>query len=956
LSVNWYDNGRTSGNFAVTNSVTLPAIAQNQWFSLEFAFKNGQLWVACDGVVLPWNNSSTMTWTSLPVSAWADQLTGQEGLSWGGALGFSANTASVTWQFAELTYYRTARWPGVTPTLLTPSLTVTPASADGRTIKQAYRGGVHYHNWLTPVTLASTSNVATVTVTNSNPHGLSAGDFVLVNGADQAAFNGRFQVASVPTTSSLTYSAPGSGTVSATGSIIVLAEPTAALNARVAAAVGGGTGTSASGLIRTDKFLSSAPAKRGGTDATRPTLGHSGSYSYDWQIVDRDVAYIAARGSTLFLTMDSCPQLLGGTNAPASGTALSYFPSGATSFNGTPPRKTITGLGYSGTTATLTVTAHGYATNDVVYIDGLTSTPANSLNGTFTITVTDANTITYTVAAGLTGTAVGTGKITGPADLDEYATMCSDLVYHIQTELAHPLTYVSPWNEPNISTFWPQTPTITAAYDLYVRMFVKVALKLRADFGSTIKIGGPETSPLLQGASGILRPLLAACVANSITLDFVAFHYYSEELNAAQQAAATLAIEKAAASYVANTPELLLSEWQLNKDHRSGSRYPWRTYYVQQDDMNAAWTAHQFAHFHRNGFTGTTYYTTVLVNEAGNSAYDSGGVTGKAHTNTTGNVMQAWALMGPTGVTIDTNEPWPGCEPVFSTDGSGNVTGWLNFFRYRPDKTLSLPVTITGMAGRSYTVKGVDLTHSNYRDAGALHDSLETIATGTLDGTGAATITLPARSAYQMTVAATGITPSPSTLEAGSGGNAVTVTISGGGTASSTADFTLSAGTITAGNFASPTAPVLTITAPSAEQSVTLTHVPTGLTATITVSDTTAPVRTSIVAPAGQPYVYVYYTDVSGLDTGTTPDAADFTHSAKTVSAVLVTASYVRLTCNSNFTAGNGGTLSYTPGTNKVRDASAAHNLAASFSTQAVSVAVGGAAPLLTGFGFGYNL
>lgn len=199
------------------------------------------------------------------------------------------------------------------------------------------------------------------------------------------------------------------------------------------------------------------------------------------------------------------------------------------------------------------------------------------------------------------------------------------------------------------------------------------------------------------------------------------------------------------------------------------------------------------------------------------------------------------------------------------------------------------------------------------------------------------------------------IAPSPSTLETGSTGNAVTVTITGGGTASGVTDFTLSAGTITAGNFSTPAVPVLTITAPATEQTLTLTHVATGLTATIAVTDTTAPARTGITATPGLPYIYVRYSDLSGLDTGTTPDAADFAHSAKTISAVLVTGAYVRLTCNSNFSLGAGGTLGYTQGTNKVRDASAAHNLAASFAAQAVTVSAAGAGALTTAFGFGFG-
>lgn len=90
------------------------------------------------------------------------------------------------------------------------------------------------------------------------------------------------------------------------------------------------------GLItvdRIDKQMSATPAKAGAPDATRPTLGHSGNYSYDWQVVDRTLDQIAAYGAELYLSLDSVPQLLGGAAAPLSGTNLTTLLSGETTFN-----------------------------------------------------------------------------------------------------------------------------------------------------------------------------------------------------------------------------------------------------------------------------------------------------------------------------------------------------------------------------------------------------------------------------------------------------------------------------------------------------------------------------------------------------------------------------------------------------------------------------------------------
>lgn len=74
-------------------------------------------------------------------------------------------------------------------------------------------------------------------------------------------------------------------------------------------------------LMRTYSLTSATPIKAGGTDATHPTLGQSGLYSYDWQVVDRSVGYIIDLGSAPYLCLGGAPQILGGF-APYSGTDL----------------------------------------------------------------------------------------------------------------------------------------------------------------------------------------------------------------------------------------------------------------------------------------------------------------------------------------------------------------------------------------------------------------------------------------------------------------------------------------------------------------------------------------------------------------------------------------------------------------------------------------------------------
>ena len=90
--------------------------------------------------------------------------------------------------------------------------------------------------------------------------------------------------------------------------------------------------------MRTDKLLTCTPIKTGGTDGTHPSAGHSGSYSYDWQVVDRSIGYIInTLGCEPYITLDSVPQILGGGVAPYSGTELTQWYAYGSSYSAGPP-------------------------------------------------------------------------------------------------------------------------------------------------------------------------------------------------------------------------------------------------------------------------------------------------------------------------------------------------------------------------------------------------------------------------------------------------------------------------------------------------------------------------------------------------------------------------------------------------------------------------------------------
>ncbi len=75
-----------------------------------------------------------------------------------------------------------------------------------------------------------------------------------------------------------------------------------------------------------------------------------------------------------------------------------------------PVEKSVTSLTRVGTTATATVTAHGYSTADVIGIHGATGADKLFWTGDFTITVTGVNTFTY-VMTGVPAASPATGTI-----------------------------------------------------------------------------------------------------------------------------------------------------------------------------------------------------------------------------------------------------------------------------------------------------------------------------------------------------------------------------------------------------------------------------------------------------------------------------------------------------------------------------------------------------------------
>lgn len=86
-------------------------------------------------------------------------------------------------------------------------------------------------------------------------------------------------------------------------------------------------------VVRTDKLLTATPIKRGAPDDAHPVAGASGKFSYDWQVCDRTFAWFKDNNVRPYISIDSTPQLLGGSVPPYTGKQLATELSNSSGFS-----------------------------------------------------------------------------------------------------------------------------------------------------------------------------------------------------------------------------------------------------------------------------------------------------------------------------------------------------------------------------------------------------------------------------------------------------------------------------------------------------------------------------------------------------------------------------------------------------------------------------------------------
>lgn len=497
--------------------------------------------------------------------------------------------------------------------------------------------------------------------------------------------------------------------------------------------------------IRFGQILQVTPILAGGTpDATHPTVGHSGSYCYDWQVVDRTLRRLDALGIEAYVNISGVPNILGGTQVPFSNTvetttAAAQAPDVTTTLALTGIPSGISAMNYAGYGGNVYYfTAHAGTTLQnctlVSGTPGLTIPPGASVNVGNLLFATSYD-----------KQAINPGPPTVPtvaAGITALATMIKDLAYHIYNEmspaLSNPPVYWTPWNEPDggIGNWENNANTVTDYCSLYQQMATGVKA-----INASAKMAGPEIHTWSVSKTSFVQPFIAFCGANSVPLDAFSWHYYSGDLSEPYQIRIQVDAWLTAAGLTPGIP-LINGEWSweianiLNAPWYQGTNGTISNYLL--NDFHAAFVAAAFIQQQAAG----TVFTNLC--DPGSGAPNNMDVlfdktTGVAQSNW--NVFLLWEKIrstyptlvgcsGPQTVACD-----PGIFAQASKDGSGHYAILIANLHYRKQgkgAKSSYPVLVQGIPvadSTTVTAYMIDDGHSNAYDAGSANAALQTVDT-----------------------------------------------------------------------------------------------------------------------------------------------------------------------------------------------------------------------------------
>lgn len=232
-----------------------------------------------------------------------------------------------------------------------------------------------------------TSNVATITATSHGLTSSNVGDIISVRGVD-TVFDGDYHIASVPTSSTITYKinrSPlanvASTAVSATGSTVATARVPFAIKIKKNATISPTLPSNTNSIPLALAYITSSSAVAI-TDYRKLVTSVNGVYIYDSTLTGVSQPTLP-EGSLSYNTNTNTLQYYTAAAAAGSGTTISSLYAATTG-------GATTAASGTGTVATITTTsAHGLSVGDTVVVSGVTPT---GYNGTFIVTAVPSTT------------------------------------------------------------------------------------------------------------------------------------------------------------------------------------------------------------------------------------------------------------------------------------------------------------------------------------------------------------------------------------------------------------------------------------------------------------------------------------------------------------------------------------------------------------------------------------
>jgi Tfp pilus tip-associated adhesin PilY1 len=404
LSVSVSSVAKVSSNFVVNAAAALPV-----------NFTNGAFVTLSGNSVNAYNGTFTVSNVNTSARTFEINASGNPGTGSGGTATvtntINSTTARATVTAHGFTSGQSITIAGATPAQFNGTFGITKIDNDTFTYNLASASGD------ATGTITASGNTTTATAITAAAHGLAVGNTVNIFGATPSGYNGAFTVATVPNTTTFTYTV-ASALSDATGTLQMTRGGSTTVTVTTATAHGFSNGNTISiansnvsgyngsftiGGVTSNTFTYTTSSVL--PTNTSNTVTASASFS-STVTATTATAHGFSAGDTVIIE--------GGTQPLHSGTftVLATPAPTATTFAYTNSQTVAPAGSYTlrpstaSTKATATVTAHGYSTGQQIVIAG--ATPA-AYNGTYTITVVDANTFTFpmTTAPGPnTGTSV----------------------------------------------------------------------------------------------------------------------------------------------------------------------------------------------------------------------------------------------------------------------------------------------------------------------------------------------------------------------------------------------------------------------------------------------------------------------------------------------------------------------------------------------------------------------